>query len=76
MEPEKKSNGTMVGIIIIIIILVIGGIYTWQSKVKETLKEKESQGDTLLNDANALDSLGQELQNTDTNLNVDINNLQ
>lgn len=76
MEPEKKSNGTMVGIIIIIIILVIGGIYTWQSKVKETLKEKESQGDTLLNDASALDSLSQELQNTDTNLNVDINTIQ
>ena len=27
MEPEKKSNGALVGSIIIIIILIIGGIY-------------------------------------------------
>lgn len=76
MEGDKKSNGTIVGIVIIIVILIIGGIYTWQSKVKETLKEKAAQEDTLQNDANALDSLDQDLKNTDTNLNIDINSLQ
>ena len=40
MEPEKKSNGALVGSIIIILILVIGGIYIWQSKVKNVLEEK------------------------------------
>jgi len=37
-ETQKKSYGTLVGIIIIIVILVIGGIYVWQSKVKEIKK--------------------------------------
>ena len=76
MEPEKKSNGTVVGIIIVIVILVMGGIYTWQSKVKETLKEKAAQENTLQNDADALNILDQDLNGTDTNLNIDTNILQ
>ncbi|MFA6000131.1 MAG: hypothetical protein WC783_04095 [Candidatus Paceibacterota bacterium] len=76
MEPDKKSNGTIVGIIVIIAILIIGGVYTWQSKVKSALKEKEIQENTIQNDASVLDSLEQDLQNTDTNLNVDVNTIQ
>lgn len=41
MEPEKKSNGALVGSIIIIVILIIGGIYLWQNSIKE--KELENQ---------------------------------
>lgn len=37
MEPEKKSNGALVGSIIVIIILVLGGIYFWMNQA-----EKES----------------------------------
>jgi len=36
MEPEKKSHGALIGSIIIIIILIIGGLYIWQSRVKTT----------------------------------------
>lgn len=39
MEPEKKSNGAFIGLIVIIIILVIGGIYIWQSNKKDALPE-------------------------------------
>lgn len=35
MEPEKKSNGALVGSIIIILILIVGGIYLWQKKTAE-----------------------------------------
>ena len=35
MEPEQKSNGALVGLIIVIIILVLGGIYLWRNSVKE-----------------------------------------
>lgn len=35
MEPEQKSNGALIGSIIIIIILVIGGIYFWKNSLKE-----------------------------------------
>lgn len=40
MEEEKKPNGAFLGLVIIIIILIIGGIYVWQSKIKSVLKEK------------------------------------
>lgn len=35
MEPEQKSNGALIGSIIIVIILIIGGIYFWQTSLKE-----------------------------------------
>ncbi len=34
MEPQK-SNGPLIGAIIIVVILVIGGIYLWQRTAKE-----------------------------------------
>ena len=27
MEPEKKPNGALVGLVVIIVLLVVGGIY-------------------------------------------------
>ncbi len=34
MEPEQKSNGALIGLIIIIIILILGGIYLWNQNKK------------------------------------------
>ena len=35
MEPEQKSNGALVGSVIIIIILILGGIYLLKTSIKE-----------------------------------------
>lgn len=81
MEPEKKSHGALIGSIIIIIILIIGGLYIWQTKVKE-MKLQQEQQDQLkaeaLNSANMneLNSLEEDINTTDTNLDVDTKNLQ
>ncbi|MDP2788651.1 MAG: hypothetical protein Q8O46_01160 [bacterium] len=34
MEPEQKSNGALVGSIIVIIILILGGLYFLKTKVE------------------------------------------
>ena len=41
MEPtmDKKSNGALIGAVIVIIILVLGGVYLWQSN---SLKDSDS----------------------------------
>ncbi|OGI82080.1 hypothetical protein A3I95_02105 [Candidatus Nomurabacteria bacterium RIFCSPLOWO2_02_FULL_44_12] len=45
MEPEQKTNGALLGSIIIIIILIIGGIYLWKASLKEnTLPETNNLG--------------------------------
>ena len=75
MDGDKKSNGTLVGVIIIIIILIIGAIYTWQTSVKD-LNNKATQEDTITNNADELNTLEQDLNTADTDLNVDVNNLQ
>ncbi len=78
METEKKSNGAFVGLTIIIIILIIGGIYMWQSNKKavEKIKETQAQSEALNNqNSAALDALEQELKTTNTDTGVDVNNV-
>ncbi|KKR70090.1 MAG: hypothetical protein UU13_C0014G0016 [Candidatus Nomurabacteria bacterium GW2011_GWB1_40_7] len=75
MEPEKKSNGALIGLIIIIIILIVGGIYVWQTnKTKENppqlLPETVTTGDS-----DELNVLEQDLNAADTNVGVDVNGI-
>ena len=83
MEPEKKSHGALIGSIIIIVILLIGGIYIWQSKMKNVVKENATQTEeqATINSENAqtsteLNNLDQEINTTDTNTGVDVNKIQ
>ena len=72
MEPNQKSNGALVGSIIIIIILVLGGIYLWTSKTKEAPKEEQTEnvseesgsGAAAIQAYNELDILENELNST------------
>ena len=76
MEPEeKKSNGALIGSVIIVLILIIGGIYIWQSKVKTVLDNNEATQEVTTEDTSDLDTLDQDLENLDTELNVDIEGL-
>ena len=75
MGPEKKSHGALIGSIIIIIILVIGGLYVWQTKVKE-IKQKQLEVQMQAAAINAtnmneLKTLEQDLNSTDVSTGVD-----
>jgi|GEM_PF-2487030 len=48
METKEKSNGALLGSIVIIIILIIGGIYIFYSKIQE-LKNNQNENSNLLN---------------------------
>ena len=80
METEKKSHGALIGSLIIVLILVIGGIYIWQSKVKNAIEEKNKQAEIVNNEnaqtSNELNNLDQEINNTDTNAGVDVDKIQ
>jgi hypothetical protein len=76
MEPEKKSNGALVGLVVIVIILIIGGIYIWQSNksAPESTPAPVGQNEAVSNqDSASLDALDQDMQKTDTNTGVDVN---
>ena len=76
MEQEQKSNGAIIGSIIIIVLLIIGGIYVWQAKMKEVKLEKQKQEEAI-NASNAeLNQIEQELKNTDTTSNIDTSKVQ
>lgn len=80
MEPEKKSSGALVGLVVIIIILIIGGIYIWMSR-QEALPNLEntqaqSEAPVTNQDSAALDALEQESNSLDANAGVDVNAVQ
>jgi len=64
MEPQQKSNGALIGSIIIIIILIIGGVYMWQNRPEESPVPPENTlggADELMNleaDVNSIDLEG------------------
>jgi len=74
MEPEKKSNGAMVGLVIIIIILILGGLYMWKANSSKNV-ELDGTGNTTVteSDTNELGSLEADLQQADVNTGVDLN---
>lgn len=72
MEPEKKSNGALIGLIIIILLLVVGGIYVWQSN-KDALQETQT---ITEEDSANLETLEASLETTDTNIGVDVNEVK
>ncbi len=76
MEPEKKANGALVGLIIIIIILLAGVLYMWQTSRNAELQEHmevEESENVVSEDSSDLDSLEADLQTTDTSTGVDAN---
>lgn len=76
MEPEKKSNGAFIGLIVIIIILIVGGIFIWISNknAAEKLKAEQAQYEAVNNqDAAALDALEQDVNGVDASAGVDVN---
>ena len=82
MEPEKKSHGALIGSIIIIVILLVGGMYVWQSKMKrDALEQKAMQEQTAISsqniqNTNDLNNLEQQINTTDPNVGVDVNKIQ
>lgn len=76
-QPEKKSYGALIGSIIIIVILLIGGIYVWQTKVREIKREQlrvKMQADAInAANMNEINTLQQDINSTDTNTGVDAN---
>ncbi len=80
MEKDKKTYGALIGSIIIIVILIIGGIYVWQTKVKEMKLEQQRiqmQADAI-NAAylNEIKTLEQNIKNTDTTIDVNADNIK
>ena len=80
MEPQKKSNGALIGSIIIIVILIIGGLYVWQTKVKQIKLEQQRvkmQADALnATYMNELKTLEQDMNNTDTTIDVNADQIK
>lgn len=73
MEPTQKSNGALIGLVIIIIILIIGGIYMW--KVNKDRTEQIEQTEALSEqDSAELEALEQELNTTETEIDANVIN--
>ena len=74
--PQPNGNGALVGSIIIIVILVVGAIYFWQTSLKDRMK-KHTPANTVQNsDTTNPASISSSASSLDTQLNgVNINGL-
>ena len=72
-----KSNGAMVGLIIIILILVIGGIYMWWANKNKADSTQVPQYQAVSpSDSNDLNTLEADVKGADTSTGVDVNSVQ
>ena len=76
MEPEQKSNGALVGLVIIIIILVVGGIYIWIANQKALQEKKLLQEKITAQDTLDLSKLEADVNSIDINLGVDVKTIK
>ncbi len=84
---ENKSNGSLIGIAVIILIVILGGIYFFMSQkaqnevnqginteVENTIEENNTDQTSAI--INALDSLDSELEQTNTTVDVNVDTLE
>ncbi len=84
MDSEKKSNGALIGLIVIVVILVIGGIYMWQVKLHKddtqvplSSEQTTTTQSVTAQDSQDLDTLDKDLDSVDTNIDASaINSVQ
>lgn len=75
MTSEREGKGPVVGIVVIIILLILGGVYLWQSKspVETPVDETATTTDQMINDLStqgtSTDETGIEADVNATNLN-------
>jgi hypothetical protein len=74
MEPEKKSNGATVGLIVILIILIVGGFYTWKSQMK--VREPQVYAPITIEDEEELNELLEDLGTTQGEANFEVENIE
>ena len=81
MEPEKKSNGALIGLAIIVIILIIGGIYMWQTQgqgskqdLNQDTEQTQSGAAVTTQDSTDLNNLDKDLESVDTNIDASVIN--
>jgi len=65
MEGEHKSNGATVGLIIILLILIVGGIYTWKSKLKNIANRDQVLSPITVEDSEELEAILKDLGTAD-----------
>jgi len=78
MEINTKSNGAIVGLVIIIIVLLIGGIYTWKSQLGNNEGNQQIFAPITIEDEAELDALLEDLGTTESapEAEIDIENLE
>lgn len=71
MEPnqiEQKSNGALIGSVIIIVILIIGGIYFWKASVERTSDSAEFSSESLDTSSMEADLNSLDMENLDSDI--------
>lgn len=73
MEPNNKSNGALVGSVIIILILIIGGIYFYNTKISKETETPEVNTSEVDTEASAINAELNAFDTANTNSSEEFN---
>lgn len=73
---EEKSNNALIGSIIIVIVIIIGGIYFWQTAIKNKIQNPVSNTQVTQPTGTTPEATGTDVSDIEKDLNsLDVNNL-
>lgn len=75
LSPEHESKGPVVGIVVIIVLLILGGVYLWQSKSVELPVDNGTAANTGDELTNQLATQGSSIDPQDITADVGATNL-
>jgi len=71
-ETQKGTMGTSIGIIIVVLLLIIGGVYFYGSKVEKVVNSpKTDQVETPIQVVDSVDTIESDLRAMDTTAGLD-----
>ena len=70
---QGSSSGPVVGVIIILVIVILAGLYFWGQRGIENMDETNTEAITTENTSDDTDSIENDLNNTDVEVDSEIN---
>ncbi|OHA89921.1 MAG: hypothetical protein A2832_02175 [Candidatus Zambryskibacteria bacterium RIFCSPHIGHO2_01_FULL_44_22b] len=72
-QQTGGSSGPVVGVIIILVVVILAGLYFWGQRGVENIDESNTEAITTQSEADDTDSIENDLNNTDVEVDAEIN---
>lgn len=72
-QPSEGSSGPIIGIILILVVIILAGLYFWGQRGRDVIDETNTEAITTQSESDDTDSIENDLNNTDVEVDSEIN---